>query len=414
MAFLGNAPVTKNFDAFEDLAKVAKVPYNALKERIVSAMGAEDSSDIAREILNGILAKIVAKDFSEIIDAGEDLVKFYKKYQGVVGGFGGGIGSGIGDEDISDVAREILDEILGKEVTEDFGENVDTKEDLVKLCKEYQEVVGGVVGGIVGGIIDGIGIGIIGSGMGDEDIGDVARGILYGILVKVVTKDFGGIVNAEEDLVKLCKKYQGVVGGVVDGIISSGMGNEDISDVAREILGKIVTEDFGEIVNAKKNRIKAFLAKFDNSTDTAEFEVVENVKNTNIRYRCILKFKSNENATNSFSAVKKSLSQAKEARCIREIQAIRQVRRDIYRGISANDLPQFHRQIFQQNSEDLIQGKEDLAKIEQGFQEDAKFDLAKWTNECFGNSSARVPLYARGKDTKNKGKTCFLPQKEIQ
>ena len=106
--------------------------------------------------------------------------------------------------------------------------------------------------------------------------------------------------------------------------------------------------------------------------------------------------------------------QAKEARCIREIQAIRQVRRDIYRGISANDLPQFHRQIFQQNSEDLIQGKEDLAKIEQGFQEDAKFDLAKWTNECFGNSSARVPLYARGKDTKNKGKTCFLPQKEIQ
>ena len=95
MAFLGNAPVTKNFDAFEDLAKVAKVPYNALKERIVSAMGAEDSSDIAREILNGILAKIVAKDFSEIIDAGEDLVKFYKKYQEVVGGFGGIISSGM-------------------------------------------------------------------------------------------------------------------------------------------------------------------------------------------------------------------------------------------------------------------------------------------------------------------------------
>ena len=144
MAFLENTSVTKNFDAFEDLAKVAKVPYNALKERIVSAMGAEDSSDIAREILNGILAKIVAKDFSEIIDAEEDLVKFYKKYQGVVGGvvdgFGGGIGSGIidsgiVDEDISDVARGILDEILGKVVTEDFGDIVKAKKNHIKLDK---------------------------------------------------------------------------------------------------------------------------------------------------------------------------------------------------------------------------------------------------------------------------------------
>ena len=88
MAFLGNTSVTKNFDAFEDLAKVAKVPYNALKERLVSAIGDEDSSDVAREILNGILAKIVAKDFNEILDAGEDLVKFYKKYQGEVDRFG--------------------------------------------------------------------------------------------------------------------------------------------------------------------------------------------------------------------------------------------------------------------------------------------------------------------------------------
>ena len=88
MASLGNARVTKHFDAFEDLAKVAKVPYNALKERLVSAFGVEDSSDVAREILNGILAKIVAKDFNEILDAGEDLVKFYKKYQGEVDRFG--------------------------------------------------------------------------------------------------------------------------------------------------------------------------------------------------------------------------------------------------------------------------------------------------------------------------------------
>ena len=88
MAFLGNAPVTKHFDAFEDLAKVAKVPYNALKKRLLSAFGVEDSSDVAREILNGILAKIVAKDFNEILDAGEDLVKFYKKYQGEVDRFG--------------------------------------------------------------------------------------------------------------------------------------------------------------------------------------------------------------------------------------------------------------------------------------------------------------------------------------
>ena len=108
MAFLGNAPLTKNFDAFEDLAKVAKVPYNALKERIVSAMGAEDSSDIAREILNGILAKIVAKDFSEIIDAGEDLVKFYKKYQGVVGGVVDGFGGGIGSRIIGSGKVEIV------------------------------------------------------------------------------------------------------------------------------------------------------------------------------------------------------------------------------------------------------------------------------------------------------------------
>ena len=126
----------------------------------------------------------------------------------------------------------------------------------------------------------------------------------------------------------------------------------------------------------------------------------EKVKNTNIRYRCILKFKSNEAGTNSFFAVKKALTQAKEARDIIEIQAIRQVRREIYRGLSANDLPQFHRQIFQQNSEDFIQGKEDLEKFEREVLEDAKLDLAKWTNEYFGNSSARVPLYARGKDTK--------------
>ena len=95
MAFLGNTSVTKNFDAFEDLAKVAKVPYNALKERLVSAIGDEDSSDVAREILNGILAKIVDKDLSEIVDAAEDLVKFYKKYQEVVGGFGRIISSGM-------------------------------------------------------------------------------------------------------------------------------------------------------------------------------------------------------------------------------------------------------------------------------------------------------------------------------
>ena len=68
------------------------------------------------------------------------------------------------------------------------------------------------------------------------------------------------------------------------------------------------------------------------------------------------------------------MTQAKDARDIIDIQAIRQVRRDIYRGISANDLPQFHRQIFQQNSEDLVRRKEDLDKIEQEFQEDAKFD----------------------------------------
>ena len=95
MAFLGNAPVTKHFDAFEDLAKVAKVPYNALKKRLLSAFGVEDSSDVAREILNGILAKIVDKDLSEIVDAAEDLVKFYKKYQEVVGGFGRIISSGM-------------------------------------------------------------------------------------------------------------------------------------------------------------------------------------------------------------------------------------------------------------------------------------------------------------------------------
>ena len=167
----------------------------------------------------------------------------------------------------------------------------------------------------------------------------------------------------------------------------------------------------GEILNAEKNHVKAFLAKLNHSTDIAEV-VEENggVRNTNIRCRCILKFKSNEAATNSFSSVKKALTKAKEAmevqkvedddfaRGIREMQATRKVCRENYRGISANDFPQFHRQIFQQNSEDLIQGKEDLDKIEQEFQEDAKFDLAKWTNECFGNSSARVPLYARGKD----------------
>ena len=302
MAFLGNAPVAKNCDASEDLTKAAKDPYNVLKERIVSEIGGEDIGEVLRVILDGILGKVVAKDFSEIVDA---------------------------------------------------------KEDLVKLCKEYQEVVGGVVGGIVGGIGGEIGSGIICSGIVDDDI-SVARGILDGILEKVVT------------------------------------------------------EDLGEIVNAKKNRIKAFLAKFDNSTDIAEFKMIEedeNVKNTNIRYRCILKFKSIEAATNFFSTVKKALTQSEVkkvedddfARGIREMQATRKVWRENYRGISANDFPQFHRQIFQQNFEDLVQGEEDLDKIEQEFKEDAKFDLAKWTNECFGNSSARVPLYARGKDTRHKG-----------
>ena len=86
------------------------------------------------------------------------------------------------------------------------------------------------------------------------------------------------------------------------------------------------------------------------------------------------------------------------AKGIREVQKARQAaRRVLYQG-TANDVPQFHREIFQQNFEDLVQGEDELDKIEQGFQDDATFDLAKWTNECFGNSTARVPLYARGKD----------------
>ena len=74
----------------------------------------------------------------------------------------------------------------------------------------------------------------------------------------------------------------------------------------------------------------------------------------------------------------------------------------MYQATSANDFPQFHREIFQQNSENLSQGKEDIAKFEQGLQDDANFNVAKWTNECFGGSTARVPLYARGKATKYK------------
>ena len=90
------------------------------------------------------------------------------------------------------------------------------------------------------------------------------------------------------------------------------------------------------------------------------------------------------------------------AKGIREAQkAKQQARMELYKG-SANDIPQFHREIFQQNSENLSEGEEGIAKIEQGFQDDANFDVAKWTNECLGNSTARVPLYARGKGAKHK------------
>ena len=283
MAFLGNIQVTKNFDASEDLAKVAKAPNNILKGRIVSEIGDEDSSDIAPGILDGIHEKVD---------------KFCKNYQGVVGGVLDGIGggivsgiidSGIGDEDSSDVAPGILDGIFGKVVTEDFGEivaflgnapvtknrNFDAFEDLAKVAKvPYNALKERLV-----------------SAFGVEDSNDVAREILNGILAKIVDKDLSEIVDADEDLVKFYKKYQGVVGGfgigIGSGIIGSGMGDEDISDVAREILdeilGKVVTEDFCDIVNAKSNRIK-----LENSTDIVEFKVVEeneNVKNTNIRYR---------------------------------------------------------------------------------------------------------------------------------
>ena len=88
------------------------------------------------------------------------------------------------------------------------------------------------------------------------------------------------------------------------------------------------------------------------------------------------------------------------AKGIREAQKAKQASRKLlYQATSANDFPQFHREIFQQNSENLSQGKEDIAKFEQGLQDDANFNVAKWTNECFGGSTARVPLYARGKDT---------------
>ena len=143
MALLGNIPVTKNFDASEDLAKVAKAPNNKLKGRIVSEIGDEESSDIAPGILDGTHEKVD---------------KFCKNYQGVVGGvldgIGGGIvsgiiNSGISDEDSSDVAPGILDGIFGKVVTEDFGEivaflgnapvtknrNFDAFEDLAKVAK---------------------------------------------------------------------------------------------------------------------------------------------------------------------------------------------------------------------------------------------------------------------------------------
>ena len=139
MALLGNIPVTKNFDASEDLAKVAKAPNNKLKGRIVSEIGDEESSDIAPGILDGTHEKVD---------------KFCKNYQGVVGGVldgivSGIINSGIGDEDSSDVAPGILDGIFGKVVTEDFGEivaflgnapvtknrNFDAFEDLAKVAK---------------------------------------------------------------------------------------------------------------------------------------------------------------------------------------------------------------------------------------------------------------------------------------
>ena len=91
------------------------------------------------------------------------------------------------------------------------------------------------------------------------------------------------------------------------------------------------------------------------------------------------------------------------AKGIRKAQKAKQARRELlYKATSANDFPQFHCDIFQQNSENLSQGEEDIAKIEQGFQDYANFDVAKWTNERFGNSTARVPLYARGKCAKHK------------
>ena len=267
----------------------------------------------------------------------------------------------------------------------------------------------------------------IGIGIGSEEIDEVVSGILGGILTKVVP---GVVVDSEENLVKLGMEY---LVGILDGIIKFFDGVNSVKalrGIIGAILGTVEAGDDGEIVVAKEDLVKLAMKYLDNptkdiATGVAEFMVVKkakkakeakeilevekvmvveedmNVKNTDIKYKLKLKFKSIEASSLSFQAVKNTNNDEvldDFARSIREMQAARRVWDKKYRGTSANDFPQFHRQTFQQNFENLIQGEEDLDKIEQEFQEDAKFDLAKWTNECFGNSSARVPLYARGKD----------------
>jgi hypothetical protein len=267
----------------------------------------------------------------------------------------------------------------------------DLKRRLDKNSQEYQE---------------------ISNGISVEGIGEVVRRILDGILGKIGPDV---VVDAKEDLVNLGKEcLVGITGGII-GFLGGVNGVQVLRRIIFAILGKVGTGDNGEIVVAGEELIKLAKKCLDNSTVdiVTAFEEVkvveEDVKNTNIKCRLKLTFKSIEAASDSFSVVKKASltnvnKEAKEddfAQSIRQMQAARKVRRDHYRGVSANDFPQFHRQIFGQSLESLNQGEEDLAQIEQDFQDDATFDVAKWTNECFGNSTARVPLYARGKDTKH-------------
>ena len=226
---------------------------------------------------------------------------------------------------------------------------------------------------------------------------------------------FMGTFDASKDLAK--DDMKGSRDQNIQECQDIGIGSEEIDEIISGILGGILTKDIAtgvtefmvveedeEAKKAKEAKVAKKIKEILEVKKVKKVMVVEedkNVKKTNIKYKLKLKFKSIEASSLSFQAVKNTNNDEvldDFARSIREMQAARRVRDKKYRGTSANDFPQFHRQIFQQNSEDLIQGKEDLDKIEQEFQEDAKFDLAKWTNECFGNSSARVPLYARGKD----------------